>query len=143
MVNQRAVDQRREELAMLDAAIRRFASDCDRDKLPPIRPGSHGFFGYREMSRHCVDCPRKANGPVKPDQIVDLAIPVKGFNADSRLRKHISDTVRGTLVRMVRKGLVRRVHHPMRTPLVPPRCPWWRGETGHARTGDSRLSGDG
>lgn len=108
--SQRTVAQRREELAKLDAVIRMFAPDCNPDMIPPIRPGSHGlFFGCRELSRICVACLREADGQVRFDQIVERAIAAKGFNVDGRLRRHISDTARATLLRIVRKGLVRRM----------------------------------
>lgn len=95
---------------MLDAVILMFSPDCNPDMIPPIRPGSHGlFFGYRELSRICVDCLREAKGPVRLDQIVDRAIEAKGFTNDTRLRKHITDTARQTLMRLARKGLVRKI----------------------------------
>jgi len=110
LADQRAIAQRQEQLAMLDAVILMFSPDCDPDMIPPIRPGSHGvFFGYRELSRLCVDCLREANGPIRLDQIVDRAIEAKGFTTDKRLRRHIGDTTRATLLRMVRKGLVRKI----------------------------------
>jgi hypothetical protein len=110
LVDQRAIARRQEQLAMLDAVILMFSPDCNPEMIPPIRPGSQRlFFGYRELSRLCVDCLRQANGPVRLDQIVDRAIEVKGFTDDRRLRKHISDTTRASLLRMVRKGLVRKI----------------------------------
>jgi len=87
-----------------------FAPDCNPDMIPPIRPGSHGlFFRYRELSRLCVDHLRGAKVPVMLDQIVARAIATKGFEVDTRLRRHISDTTRATLLRMERKGTVRRI----------------------------------
>ena len=110
LADQRAIAQRQEQLAMLDAVILMFSPDCDPDMIPPIRPGSHGlFFGYRELSRLCVDCLREADGPVRLDQIVDRAIEVKGFAPDKRLRRHIGDTTRAMLLRLARKGLVRKI----------------------------------
>ena len=110
LVDQRAIARRQEQLAMLDAVILMFSPDCNPEMIPPIRPGSQRlFFGYRELSRLCVDCLRQANGPVRLDQIVDRAIEVKGFTDDRRLRRHIGDTARATLLRMVRKGLVRKI----------------------------------
>jgi hypothetical protein len=116
--NQRAVAQRQEQLAILDAVILMFAPDCNPEMIPPIRPGSHGmFFGYRELSRLCMDYMRRANGPVKLGQIVDHAIAVKGFTSDRRLRRHIGDTTRATLLRMARRGLVRKIVEAPET--------WW------------------
>jgi hypothetical protein len=110
LADQKAMAQRQEQLAMLDAVILMFSPDCSPEMIPPIRPGSHGlFFGYRELSRICVDCLREANGPVRLDQIVDRAIEVKGFTNDKRLRRHIGDTARQTLLRLARKGLVRKI----------------------------------
>jgi hypothetical protein len=110
LADERAIAQRQEQLAVLDAVILMFSPDCHPDMIPPIRPGSHGlFFGYRELSRICVDCLREANGPVLLDQIVNRAIEAKGFTDDRRLRKHISDTARAMLLRMMRKGLVRKI----------------------------------
>lgn len=109
-VDQQAIAKRQEQIAMLDAVILMFSPDCNPDMIPPIRPGSHGlFFGYRELSRFCMDCLRQANGPISLDQIVDRAIEAKGFTADRRLRRHVGDTARASLLRMVRRGLVRKI----------------------------------
>ena len=116
--NQRAVAQRQEQLAILDAVILMFAPDCNPEMIPSIRPGSHGlFFSYRELPRLCMDYLRRAKGPVNLDQIVDHAIAVKGFVPDRRLRRHIGDTTRATLLRMARRGLVRKIVEAPET--------WW------------------
>ncbi len=51
------------------------------------------------------------------ERIVERAIAAKGFDVDKQLRRHISDTARATLLRLERKGVVRRV-------LVEPDT-WW------------------
>ena len=43
------------------------------------------------------------------DRIVDRAITAKGLEVDARLRKHITDTARASLLRMERKGALRRI----------------------------------
>lgn len=47
------------------------------------------------------------------ERIVSRIIDIKGLPDDRRLRKHVTDTVRASLMRAARKGLVRRVlDHP-------------------------------
>jgi hypothetical protein len=107
---QRALDQRRAELAQLDAAIRMFTPDCNPDMIPPIRPGSHGlFFSYGELPRMCLGILREAKGPMRFDHIVDRVILAKGIEPDGHLRRHIRDTTRGALIRMAARRRVRRV----------------------------------
>jgi hypothetical protein len=107
---QRAIDQRRAELAQLDAVIRMFSPDCNPDMIPPIRPGSHGlFFSYRELPRLVLSIMRPADGPMRFDRIVSQVILAKGIEPDGHLRKHIADTTRATLGRLGAKGIVRRV----------------------------------
>lgn len=115
---QRALDQRREELAQLDAVIRMFTPGCNPDMIPPIRPGSHGlFFSYGQLPRACLGILREAKEPVRFDVIVERVIQAKGFEPDGHVRKHITDTTRAALMRLARKGLVRRL-------IVEPDV-WW------------------
>jgi len=115
---QRALGQRQEERAMIDAVLLMFAPDCNPDMIPPIRPGSHGlFFGYRELPRLCLDVLRKAGKPVALGAIVEWIIAAKGLTLDGRLRKHVTGTTRAALIRLERRGVVRRV-------LVEPDT-WW------------------
>lgn len=66
MATQRAVDQRRAELAQIDSVIRMFNPDINLDMIAPILPGSHGlFFSYRELPRLCLDILRKAKGTIR------------------------------------------------------------------------------
>jgi hypothetical protein len=102
----KVIDQRTEELAAVDTVLRLFAPDCDPDMIPPIKPASHGlFFRYRELGRICINVLRKARGPVKLDRIAAVAIEVKGLPDDTRLRKHVADTARASLMRLERRGL--------------------------------------
>jgi len=110
--------QRTEELAAVDTVLRLFAPDDDPDMIPPIKPASHGlFFRYRELGRICMDVLREARRPVTLDRIVAVAIEAKGLPDDKRLRKHVTDTARASLMRLERRGVVRRV---VREPEV-----WW------------------
>jgi hypothetical protein len=105
-----AIDQRRAELAQLDAVIRMFSPDCNPDMIPPIRPGSHGlFFSYRELPRLVLSIMRPADGPVRFDHIVSHVILAKGIEPDGHLRKHITNTTRATLGRLGARGIIRRV----------------------------------
>jgi hypothetical protein len=91
---------RTEELAILDAVILVFSPDCDPDMIAPIRPASHGlFFRHRELSRLCLDILRQADGPIMLERIVARVIDIKGLPNDRRLRKHVTDTVRASLMR--------------------------------------------
>lgn len=112
------VARRTEQLAAIDAVLHLFAPDYDPDMIPPIKPASHGlFFRYRELGRICMGVLRDAKGPVALDRIVAVAIEAKGLPDDKRLRRHVSDTARASLMRMERRGLVRRV---LREPET-----WW------------------
>ena len=114
----KVIDRRTEELAAVDTVLRLFAPDCNPDMIPPIKPASHGlFFRYRELGRICIGVLRDAKEPVRLDRIVGVAIEVKGLPDDTRLRKHVTDTMRAALGRMERRGLVRRI---VREPDV-----WW------------------
>ena len=58
---QRAINQRRTELAQLDAVIRMFTPDRNPDMIPPIRPGSHRlFFSCCELPRMLLRIMRSA-----------------------------------------------------------------------------------
>lgn len=111
---QEVVARRTAELLALDAVIRMFSPDCDPEMIAPIRPARHGlFFRYREVSRLCLDILRHAEGPIMLERIVARIMDIKGLPDDRRLRKHVTDTVRASLMRTARKGLVRRVlDHP-------------------------------
>ena len=110
MAAQRAIDQRREELAQIDSVIRMFAPDINPDMIAPIRPGSHGlFFSYRELPRLCLDILHKAKGPIRFDAIVDQVVDAKGFGLDGHLRRHVYCKARECLLRLAQRGIVRRV----------------------------------
>jgi hypothetical protein len=105
-----ALANQRETLATLDAVIRMFAPECRPDMIPSVRPYLRGlYFGYRELSRMAVDILREAGKPVTLEYVVARVILVKGFEPDRRLRRHISDTVRAGLIRLLRRGKIRRV----------------------------------
>ena len=107
---ERAIAQRREELMMIDAVLLMFSPDCHPDMIPPIRPGSHGlFFKYRELPRLCLDILREARVPVRFDHLVARVIAARGIEPDGHLRRHIADTTRAALLRMTRRGIVRRL----------------------------------
>jgi hypothetical protein len=91
-----------------------FSPDCEPDMIAPIRPARHGlFFRHRELSRLWLDILRETEGPMMLDRLVTQVMAIKGLPADRRLRGHVTDTRRAGLMRMVRKGLVRRVlDHP-------------------------------
>jgi hypothetical protein len=116
---QRLVDQRRAELAQIDAVIQMFTPDCNPDMIAPIRPAGRRdmFFSYRETPRMCLDILRTAKAPMRLDHMVDRVVLLKGFEMEGHLRKHTTDRVRATLIRFAQKGIVRRV-------LVEPDT-WW------------------
>jgi len=107
---QEVVAKRTKELLAIDAVIRLFSPDCDPDMIPPIKPASHGlFFGYRELIRLCLDALRQAGKPVTLEWVVEFIMARKGFPDDKRLHRHVSDSARAGLMRMARRGLVRRI----------------------------------
>jgi hypothetical protein len=115
IVHARSVIARRtEELAAIDTVLRLFSPDCDPDMIPPIKPGSHGlFFRYRELGRICLDVLRSADGPMTLDRITEAAMRAKKLPDGKRLRRHVADTARASLMRLAAKGRVRRVmRHP-------------------------------
>jgi hypothetical protein len=115
---QEIVARRTKELLAIDAVLRLFTPDTDPEMIAPIRPTSHGlFFRYRELSRLCIDILRRAKGPMTLDQIVGQVLTIRGLPDDPTFRRHASNTSRAALLRMARKGVVRRV-------LVEPDM-WW------------------
>ncbi len=126
---QEIVARRTKELLAIDAVILLFSPDCDPDMIAPIRPTSYGlFFRYRELGRLCLGALRKAGKPVTLEWIADALMAAKGLPDDKRLRKHVMDTARQSLMRMERKGFVRRV---LDEPAV-----WWELDESRA-TGQS------
>lgn len=108
---QRLLDQRRAELAQIDAVIRMFASDCDPDTIPPIQPSGRQdmFFSYRELPRLCVDILRNEKAPMRLDMIATRVMLLKGFEGEGHLQRHVTDSTRAVLMRLARKGSVRRI----------------------------------
>ena len=94
----------------IDAVIRLFSPDCDPDMIAPIRPSSRGlFFGYREVTRLCLDIMREARKPITLDSIIDRVVLLKGLPDDSMVRRRVYVAVRLSLLRMARKGTIRRL----------------------------------
>lgn len=108
---QRLLDPKRAALAQIDAVIRMFTPDCNPDMISPIQPASRRdvFFRYKELPRLCLDVLRPAKEEMRLDHIVDRVVTLKGFTLDNHLRKHITDSVRATLMRLAQKGTVRRI----------------------------------
>jgi hypothetical protein len=107
---QEIVATRTKELLALDAVIRLFTPDTNPEMIPPIRPSTRGlFFQYRELGRLCLSMMRRAGKPVTLEWIADAVIAAKGLPEDRHLRKHVTDTVRQSLMRQVQKGRVRRI----------------------------------
>ena len=111
---QEIVARRTEQLLAIDAVLRIFTPGTDPNMIAPIRPSTRGlFFQYRELGRICLDVLREAKGPVTLDHIASVAMEIKGFPDDRRLRRQIGDTARQSLMRMAREGKVRAVvKHP-------------------------------
>jgi hypothetical protein len=107
---QEIVARRTKELLAIDAVIRLFSPDTDPDMIAPIRPSARGlFFQYRELGRLCVDALREAGKPVTLEWVADMVMAAKGLPDDKRLRKHVMDSARQSLMRMARIGRVRRI----------------------------------
>jgi hypothetical protein len=107
---QEIVARRTKELLAIDAVIRLFSPDSDPDMIAPIRPASRGlFFGYRELTRLCLDILREAGGPLTLDSTIDRVMATKGFPDDGRLRRRIYEITRASLLRLERRGTVRRI----------------------------------
>jgi hypothetical protein len=113
-----ALAQRREQLAQIDAVIRMFTPDCNPDMIPPIRPAKRGlYFSYGQLPRMCLGILREAGAPVRFDVIVDQIVEAKGFTMEGPLKRHITDVIRGTLIRLEYRHMTRRI---VRAPDV-----WW------------------
>jgi len=111
---------KRETLANLDAVIRLFSPQTDPELIAAVRPCSkHGLFFRRgEATRLCFNAMREAGKPVPTRQVTDQALAAKGFyDAEGKVKAAIVVQIRQALVRMERRGQVRKV-------LVGPEC-WW------------------
>jgi hypothetical protein len=107
---QEIVAQRTQELLTIDSAILLFSPDCNPDMIAPIRPTNHGlFFQYRELTRLAVGILRDAGKPMTLPMITQRLMEIKGLADDKRLRRHVSDTARAGLIRLERRGMVRRL----------------------------------
>ena len=107
---QEIVARRTKELLAIDAVLLLFSPDCDPDMIPPIRPATRGlFFQYRELGRLCLAALRKAGKPVTVEWIADMIMVAKGLPDDKRVRKHVMDAARQSLMRQAQKGRVRRI----------------------------------
>ena len=94
----------------MDGAIRIFEPDCNPEMIPSVRPLLRGlFFGYRELSRLTLDVLREAGKPIALAGIVEWVIATKGLDANARLRRQIGGCARANLMRMERRGIVRRI----------------------------------
>jgi hypothetical protein len=107
---QEVVARRTKELLAIDAVLLLFSPNSDPEMIAPIRPTTRGlFFQYRELARLCLSALRKAGRPVTLEWIADVVMAAKGLPDDNKLRKHVMDAARQSLMRMERKGLVRRI----------------------------------
>src|ERR1051326_4607340 len=107
---QEIVARRTKELLAIDAVLRLFAPDGDPDMIAPIRPALRGlFFKYGELARLALKIMREVGRPVTLESSIDLAMEAKRLPEDKPLRKHVTDVARQALMRMARKGLVRRI----------------------------------
>jgi hypothetical protein len=107
---QEIVASRTRELLAIDTVLRMFSPDSDPDMISPIRPPPRGlFFKYGELARLALEIMREAGRPVTLERIIDLAMEAKGLPDDTRLRKHVTDVARQALMRMARRGRVRRI----------------------------------
>jgi hypothetical protein len=111
---------KRETLANLDAVIRLFSPHTNPELIPAIRPCSKRglFFKRGEATRLCFDALREAGRPVPTRQVTAWVLMAKGYgNAEGRLKATLVVQVRQALVRMERRGWVRKM-------LEGPEC-WW------------------
>lgn len=103
--------RKREELAIIDATIQLFAPDSHPDLIPSIRPTRHGMFFRRgEQHRFCLAALREAGRPLTVRQITVYAMEAKGLpTGNDRIVILLTRQVRMALVRLERKGLVRKI----------------------------------
>jgi hypothetical protein len=109
---ERDLGQRREELASLDAVIRLFSPQSDPELIPAIKPCSHRglFFKHGEQLRLCFAALREADKPVSTRQVADWVLAAKRLDGtEGRVRAAITTQVRQSLIRMERRGTVRKI----------------------------------
>jgi hypothetical protein len=106
-------------LAHLDAVLRLFDAASNPELIPSIRPARRGlFFRHGEQMRLCLEALREAGGPMRARPVAEYAMLAKGLPVDDvEVRTVIIEHVRMALIRLERRGVVRKV-------IVAPEV-WW------------------
>jgi hypothetical protein len=93
---------REEQLAHMDAVLRELDPTYRADTIAPKRLRRVKLFGGGELNRLILDALRRSNGkPLKPGQIADAIIKVKGYGKEAR----------HALIRRVRANLSYLLRH--------------------------------
>jgi hypothetical protein len=103
------VKRMRANIAHVDATIRVFAPDLNRNSVPPKRRCRRSrYFAKGELSRRCLDMLRAANGlPIATGEIAKAAMADKGMRPDDSLQvAAITEMVLLSLGRLRRRGVV-------------------------------------
>jgi hypothetical protein len=119
---ERRIAPLRATLVQLDAVIRLFDATSNPELIPAIRPARRGlFFRHGEQMRLCLEALREAGGPLRARSVAEYAMLAKGLPVDdAEVRTVIIEHVRMALIRLERRGLVRKV-------IVAPEV-WWELE---------------
>jgi hypothetical protein len=106
---ERKLKRQRAILTHIDETIRLFAPSLNPDAIPPKRTYRRTrYFAKGELSRHCLDAFRKANGrSITTSEITALVVEWKGFPSnDAVLTASITEMALTVLRRLCKRGAI-------------------------------------
>ena len=105
---EKALAERRDELAALDTTLLLFHPDTDPAQIPSIRPSMRDLtFRRGEKRRLVLEALRKAGGPLSTRGVTDYVMRLRGI--DPGIRREVQYSMRQGLSGLWRLGMVRKL----------------------------------
>lgn len=116
----RYVEKLRRDIAHVEATIRLFKRDWQRDHTVPIKPGKPSRWGGRGQGlRLATDVLREAGEPLTAREIASRALAKRGIELpDSRTLTAVADSLARSLERRLGQGVIRIEGKPLRWGLA-------------------------
>ena len=108
---ERAIDRQRQDLATIDATLRLYQPDADPNHIVTVRPVARcAWFKRGRLRRYALESLRDAGQPLPTRLITDYVMRANGMGGvEPSVRTQCRELVRIALMRMVRRGTVRRI----------------------------------
>ena len=104
--------QKRADLAHVNAVLRLYDPKAAEESVRPKQLAfRQRFFGNGELTRHCLNTLRKAEGlAISADEIAIAAMKAKGMPlGDDPLRQQLLRTTLAALKRLIKRGAVEKI----------------------------------